>query len=133
MTIRNLLAVAPLMLIAALVCTTNVRADEDLLSQLAAAETSLTETADVDIDEEDMGMADVESLINHGEEEVDDTEAVAACYRRFGRSYGFRSYGYRSYGYCSYYYPTCYSSYRYVTPVSYSYCTPAYTSYWGCW
>jgi hypothetical protein len=141
MKIRNLFAIASVMLLATLVTTANVRADDDLLTALAAAESNSTESLN-DFEEDEMGMADVESLINDGEEEVDESEAVAACYRRFGRSYGFRSYGYRSYGYSSYrscYTPSFYSSYRFhtpsycYTPITYSYCTPVYSNYWGCW
>ena len=142
MTIRNLFAIAPMMFLAALVSTTTVKADDDLLSRLAAAESSATESV-ADINDEDLGMADVEALMNDGEE-VDDEQAVAACYRRFGRSYGYSSYGHRSYGYRSHSYrscytPTYYSSYHHYspsycyTPVTYTYCTPTYNNYWGCW
>lgn len=151
MKIQNLFAIASVMLLATLVSTTGADANDDLLTALAAAESSATENI-ADLDDVDMGLADVESLINDGEEAVDETEAVAACYRRFGRSYGYgsfggrsygsRSYGHRSYGYSSYrscYTPSYHSSYRHYTPsycytpVTYNYCTPVYSNYWGCW
>ena len=65
-------------------------------------------------------------------------EAVAACFRRIGYGYGYRHYnrcrhyGYRSW--CSPVYRTYYSypSLHCYRPVTYSYYTPVYTSYWGC-
>tara|TARA_R110002072_G_scaffold84478_2_gene191645 strand:- start:5904 stop:6335 length:432 start_codon:yes stop_codon:yes gene_type:complete len=124
---------------------TAVKADENLLARLAAAESN--HTADIEnideasADDMELGLADVESLLNDGEDEVDSEEAVAACYRRFRGSYGYRSYGHRSYGYShynSYYSPYSYSSYHYTPvvhykPVVHHYYTPVYTSYWGCW
>ena len=141
MTTRILFAVAPLMLLAALV-STSAQAGDDLLSRLAASELNQAEDAadtdDADLNDAEMGLADVEALMNEGED-VEDEKAIAACYRRFGRSYGYRSYGHTNYGYSNYGYSSSYShgytpsyyssSYRHYTPsycytpVTYSYCT----------
>ena len=94
MKIQNLFAIACVTLLATLVSTT-ARADNDLLTALAAAGFSAAEAV-ADSNDDDMGLADVESLINDGEEKVDENEAVAACYRRFGRSYGHLNFGYSS-------------------------------------
>ncbi len=150
MTTRILFAVAPLMLLAALV-STSAQAGDDLLSRLAASELNQAEDADTDdadLNDAEMGLADVEALMNESED-VEDEKAIAACYRRFGRSYGYSNYGRTNYGYSNYGYSSSYShgytpsyysssyshytpSYCY-TPVTYSYCTPSYNNYWGCW
>ena len=114
---------------------TAVKADDNLLARLAAAESN--NTADIEnideasADDMELGLADVESLLNDGEDEGDSEEAVAACYRRFRGSYGYSHYN-------SYYSPYSYSSYHYTPvvhykPVVHHYYTPVYTSYWGCW
>ena len=150
MTTRILFAVAPLMLLAALV-STSAQAGDDLLSRLAASELNQAEDAatdDADLKDAEMGLADVETLMNEGED-VEDEKAIAACYRRFGRSYGYSNYGHTNYGRSNYGYSSSYShgytpsyyssSYRHYTPsycytpVTYSYCTPSYNNYWGCW
>ncbi|MCM2373294.1 hypothetical protein [Aporhodopirellula aestuarii] len=143
MSKRTLFAAVPMFVLAGLMLTTTARADDDLLSRLAASEldtTAQTELSDdvSDIDDAEFGLADVEALLGEGEEATDSEEAVAACYRRFGRSYGYRNYGYSSYRYSSYYTPIYRTHYHYTpsycyTPVTYSYYTPVYTSYWGCW
>ncbi len=94
--------------------------------------------ANVDADE--LGKADVESLLNEGEE-ASGEEAIAACFRRIGYGYRYRG-GYRNYG-CGYSYRSwcnpCYTSYysypaiNCYRPVTYSYYTPVYSNYWGCW
>ncbi|MFG0287517.1 MAG: hypothetical protein ACF8CQ_05055 [Rhodopirellula sp. JB044] len=143
MSKRNLLAVVPMFLLAGLMMSLTARADDDLLSRLASAEldpSAAVESSEdgSDIDDTEFGQADVDALLGDGEDAADGEEAVAACYRRFGRSYGYRHYGYSTYRYSSYYTPTYPSYYRYTpsyyyTPVTYSYYTPVYTSYWGCW
>ncbi|MCC9657348.1 hypothetical protein [Rhodopirellula halodulae] len=124
------------------VAGTAAKADDNLMAMLAANDyntTKLTSTDASTNNDIELGMADVESLLNDGDE-VDSEEAVAACYRRFRGSYGYRSYVHRSYGYGhynSYYSPISYSySYTPVVhykPVVHHYYTPVYTSYWGCW
>ncbi|WP_044251329.1 hypothetical protein [Rhodopirellula sp. SWK7] len=140
MSKRNLLAALPMFLFAGLMMSMTAGANDDLLSRLASSEldTSAQVESGADIDDADLGQADVDALLGEGEEATDSEEAIAACYRRFGRSYGYRSYGYSSYRYSSYYTPTYRTHYHYTpsyyyTPVTYSYYTPVYTSYWGCW
>ena len=135
---RNLFAVALAVTVCSLAST--VHADDDLLTRLASTEASenVVESNEADIDENDFGVSDVESLLAEDGEEASSEEAVAACYRRATHSYGYRSYGHRSY-YSSYYTPRYHHSYSYYspsycyTPVTYSYYTPVYTNYWGCW
>lgn len=131
---RFFFAVAPMVLLAG-----SVVADDSLLSSIAKMDLSGSAgnpTASDDADE--LGQADVDALL--GDDEGQSTEeAVAACFRRIGYGYGYRSYGYRSYrGYrswCSPVYRTYYSypSLHCYRPVTYSYYTPVYTHYWGCW
>lgn len=127
---RILFAVAPMMLLAG-----SVMADDSLLSSIAKMDLNNGNNTQAVEDTDDLGKADVDALLGDGDENSE--EAVAACFRRIG--YGYRSYGCRSYyGYsnwCSPCYRTYYSyparhCYR---PVSYSYYTPVYSSYWGCW
>ncbi|TWU38320.1 hypothetical protein [Novipirellula artificiosorum] len=131
---RILFAVAPMILVAS-----SVVAEDNLLSRIANMELS-DSVAAVD-DRDDLGQADVESLLNEGEESSGE-EAIAACFRRIG--YGYRHSGYRSYH--SYYRPCYNTSYSYGYNFSssyypryhsyapcYSHYTPVYTSYWGCW
>ncbi|TWT78934.1 hypothetical protein CA13_03310 [Planctomycetes bacterium CA13] len=128
---RILFAVAPMILVAS-----SVVAEDNLLSKIANMD--LNDSIASVTDSDNLGQADVDSLLNEGEE-ASGEEAIAACFRRIG--YGYRHGGYRSYhsyyrpcyntysyGYSSSYYPR----YRSYTPC-YSYYTPVYTSYWGCW
>ncbi len=143
-----LLAIAPLMLFAC-----SVHADDDLLTAIAKLDTDNHAVAQVDSATDSLGQADVDGLL--GDDQENDGDAIAACYRRFsghgggyGHSYGsyggFSNFGHRSYCYSPCYnhystYSPCYSpsytycapSYTYYTP-SYSCYTPCYTSYWGC-
>lgn len=127
---RFLFAFAPLFLLAG-----SVMAEDDLFSTVAKMDLSKADVLASDVAANDgLGEADVEALLNDGEQ-VSNDEAIAACFRRFG-------YGYRSYG-CYYRYRSCYSpcyttyySYPAIScyrPVTYSYYTPVYSSYWGCW
>ncbi len=134
MSLRTPFAVAAIVML--LVCiSTTAHADDDLMSQLASGDVQMNDAATVD--ETDFGQSDVDSLLSDGED-IDDEQAVAACYRRFSSSYGYRSYGYRNYSYRSCYTPSYsyghnYYTPRCYTPVTYSYYTPVYHSYWGCW
>ncbi|TWU59923.1 hypothetical protein Poly51_01960 [Rubripirellula tenax] len=133
---KTLFAIAPMMLLAC-----SVQANDDLLTAIAKMDTATEKVAQVEIDDDQLGQADVDALL--GDDEENSSDAIAACFRRFGgygRSYG--SYGgyssYRSHGYRSCYtnwYNPCYTSYnRCYTPVyTYSCYTPCYTSYWGCY
>ncbi len=131
---RFLFAVAPMVLVAS-----SVMADDSLLTAVAKMDLADTQDKVAQADpSEDLGLADVESLLNDGEE-ASSEDAIAACFRRIGFG-GYRSYGYNHCSYNSWYSP-CYSSYSYsyCQPVTYSYTpcytyyTPCYTSYWGCW
>jgi len=133
---RILFAVAPMMLVAG-----SVMANDDLLSSITKLDLNGAAATSAQDDQVDpLGQADVEDLLSDGEEQSTE-EAVAACFRRIGYGYGYGYRGYRSCGYygyrswCSPVYRTYYSypalsCYR---PCTYSYYTPVYTSYWGCW
>lgn len=127
---RFLFAVAPMMLVAG-----SVMADDSLLSRVASMNLDGTQLAAADVsDQDDLGQADVDALL--GDDDDSSGDAIAACFRRIGWGHGYRSHyrscyrpSYRSYSYGHSYYPSlhCY------TPVTYSYYTPIYRSYWGCW
>lgn len=121
---RFFFAVAPMLLVAG-----SVMADDSLLSRVATMDLDGANAAVTDMEEDNLGQADVDALLGDDEESSED--AIAACFRRIGWGYGYRS-CYRSYYrpfYRTYHYPAlhCY------TPVTYSYYTPIYRSYWGCW
>ena len=132
---KILFAVAPMMLVAG-----SVMADDDLLSKIAKMDTTDVKNDIAEVEEtDDLGKVDVDNLLGDNEEESTE-EAVAACFRRYGRSYrsnSYRSYNYGytyNFGYTTHCAPvhTYYPSYHY-TPVTYSHYSPVYTSYWGCW
>ena len=92
----------------------SVMAEDSMLSTIANLDQN-DSIAQVDTSD-DLGLADVESLLN-----------------------GHRRHHYRSY---SNWYSPVYHSHSYYTPVytsyhcytpTYSFYTPCYTSYWGCW
>tara|TARA_R110002073_G_scaffold65408_7_gene163346 strand:- start:1146 stop:1535 length:390 start_codon:yes stop_codon:yes gene_type:complete len=126
---RFFFAVAPMILVAS-----SVMAEDSMLSTIANLDQN-DSIAQVD-DSDDLGLADVESLLNDGEKQSGE-EAIAACFRRIG--YGHRHHHYRSF---SNWYRPVYHSHSCYTPVytthysytpTYTYYTPCYTSYWGCW
>ena len=127
---RFLFAVAPMLLVAG-----SVMADDSLLSKVANMDLDGAKFAATDVaDSDDLGQADVDALL--GDDENSGEDAIAACFRRIGWGYGYRTHYrscyrpfYRSYSYCHNYYPSLHV-YR---PVTYSYYTPIYRSYWGCW
>ena len=126
---RFLFAVAPMLLVAG-----SVMADDSLLSKVATMDLDGANVALADVENDDLGQADVDTLL--GDDEASSEEAIAACFRRIGYGYGYRSHYrscyrpfYRSYSFCHNYYPALHC-YR---PVTYSYYTPIYRSYWGCW
>jgi hypothetical protein len=125
---RILFAVAPMMLLAG-----SVVADDSLLSSIAKMDLKNGNNATMG-DTDDLGQADVDTLLGDGEENSE--EAIAACFRRIG--YGYRSFGCRSYyGYRSWRSP-CYRTYYSYPALNcyrpvYRYYTPIYSSYWGCW
>lgn len=133
---RILFAVAPLMLIAS-----SALANDDLLSAVAKLDQSKSDsTLSATADAESFGQLDVDTLLADGDQPTSE-QAIAACFRRIGYGYrygrGYRSYG-RFCGYRNWYYPSYTTYYTYPAlscyrPVTYSYCAPIYSSYWGCW
>jgi len=137
---KLLFAVAPLMLVAG-----TVVAHDSSLSTVAKLAAGTSDSAQTDVIDE-LGQTDVDALLGEGEEEPD--EAIAAGFRRFGRSYGHgygRGYGHsygRGYGHgysrgwghsYGHGWGHGYGHSYYYQPVHYSYYTPVYSSYWGCW
>ena len=112
----------------------------DVLDDIAGIDLASISDAVAEIEEFDLDGLDMDQLAENAGEE---TDAIEACFRRFGyRSYG-HSYGYRScyrtYNHCySHYNNYCqtsyYSPYYCSRPVTYAYrhCAPIITSYWGC-
>jgi len=118
-----------LIVISTLVLASTATASDDLFEELVSNRANVENFADAPVEIDDMHMdIDVDNLSENADGE--DTDAVEACFRRFGyRSWGHRGYGYsncyRSYGYnYSYYRPL------YCAPVYHRYCAP--TFYWGC-
>ncbi|EMI19746.1 signal peptide protein [Rhodopirellula maiorica SM1] len=125
---RFFFAVAPMILVAS-----SVMAEDSMLSTIANLDQN-DSIAQADTSD-DLGLADVESLLNDGEPQSGE-EAIAACFRRIG--YGHRHFRYRSYSswYRPVYHHNCYTpvyTTHYSYTPTYTYYTPCYTSYWGCW
>ena len=120
--------------------TAGVKAEDDLLSEVANLKASSISDADNTIQDDALAGVDVDGLASKAGSEKSG-EAIEACFRRFGwgggcynnynygYNYGCYNYGY-NYCYRPYFncYPTYYSCYRpvYSYPVYYS-------SYWGCY
>ncbi|MEQ8847775.1 hypothetical protein [Botrimarina sp.] len=108
----------------------------DLMDELSTASVDSIASADIAIEEFDLDGVDVDGLSAEAGEE---TDAIEACFRRFGgyRSCGWRGwggysgYGYRSFGHC-YNYCQPYYCHRPIVRC-YSYCAPVITHYWGCY
>ena len=133
---RFLFAAAPMMVVAS-----SVMADDSLLSAVSKMDFANSDAVAANAAEaDDLCKADVEALLGEGEESSGE-EAIAACFRRIGYGYrhggGHRNFGCYN-GFHSWYNP-CYTSYysypamSCYRPVTYSYCTPVYSNYWGCW
>lgn len=120
--------------------TAGVRAEDDLLSEVANLKASSISDADNTIQDDALAGIDVDGLASQAGSEKSG-EAIEACFRRFGWGggcYNSYNYGCYNYGYNHCYRPyfNCYSSYyscyrpvchvRYVT-------YPVYTHYWGCY
>ena len=95
--------------------------------------------ASAEVQEFDLGEVDVDGLLDE-ESDGEETDAIAACFRRIRYGYG---YGHRHYSYSYNWHRPCYThrySYSFYRPlycyqpVRYTHCyTPCYTSYWGCY
>ena len=118
---KLVLAVVPMMFVAAVAV-----AEDDFLADL---DVSNIQDADISIEEATFDV-DFDDLANNAGEE---TEAIEACFRRFGYGYGF-GYGYRWGGY-GYRWGGCYRPYFYgcYRPVYHHCYYPVYRNYWGCW
>lgn len=106
-------------------------ASDDLLSELASTKGANISDATVEVEDFDLNI-DVDALAENADGE--ETDAIEACFRRFGyRGWGR---GYRSWGYgyrCFRPYYSCYSYYRpYFCRPIYNYCAPI-ANYWGCY
>ena len=117
--------------------TAGVRAEDDLLSEVANLKASSISDADNTIQDDALAGIDVDGLSSKAGSEKSE-KAIEACFRRFGWGGGCYNYGYNygcyNYNYCyrPYFncYPTYYSCYRPVVRcVSY----PVYSYYWGCY
>lgn len=113
-----------LVLVSAFFLASTAMADEDLLSELASSKGANIADATVEIEEIGMDF-DVDELATNADGV--ETDAMEACFRRFG----YRSWGH-SYN-CFRPYYSCYSYYRpYFCQPIYNYCAPI-VSYWGCY
>ena len=113
----------------------------DLMDDLAKMDLNTINDTSADVEELDLDAIDMEGLTAEAGEE---TDAIEACFRRFGgfRRGGWRGWGggwggyrcgFRSYGHC-YSYNVCRPLYCYRPIVRcYHHCAPVITSYWGCY
>jgi len=107
----------------------------DLMDDLAGMDLASINDSAASVEEFDLDSLDVDRLAASAGD--DDTDAIEACFRRFGgcrsrgwnRFRGYRSYGYRSFHNC---YSYCRPVVRCYTPIVRHYC-PVVTSYWGCY
>jgi hypothetical protein len=119
----------------------SVKAD-DLMKDLENMDLASISDASAEIEEFDLDGLDVDQLAENAGEE---TDAIEACFRRFGYRRcgwgGYRNYcGYRTYrtyrhcyNYgCGYGYSP-YHCYRPIVHHCYSQCLPVITNYWGCY
>ncbi len=106
-----------------------VSADEPLDLDLSQISDAAIET-----EEPGLGDLDVDALADQAGDES--TDAVEACFRRFGyRSYGYGyGYGYSCYRPCYSYYHCYQPTYYCYRPVQYyTYPVVSYHTYWGCY
>lgn len=125
----------------------------DLMDDLATMNLdSINETA-ADVEEFDLASIDMDNLEAEAGDGGEESDAIEACFRRFGgyrggRGWGtwggHRNYGYRSFGRCySNYHSYCQPAFHCYRPVvrhcyqsCYTpivrHCYPVVTSYWGC-
>lgn len=108
----------------------------DLMDDLAGMDLASINDAGADIEAIDLDGLDVDQM---AEEAGEESDAIEACFRRFGgyRRGGWSHWGgYRNYGYrCYSNYHHCYRPLYCYRPVvsCYTHCLPVVTSYWGCY
>lgn len=109
----------------------------DLMDELEGASIDSIASAGVELEEFDLDGVDVDGLAANANGE--ETDAIEACFRRFG---GFRhrgwggwrgcyNYGFRSFGHCYGYYRPYYCHRPIVR--CYTHYAPVISSYWGCY
>lgn len=113
---------------------------DDLMSELQTADLASINDAGAELEEMDLNSLDVDQM---AEEAGEESDAVEACFRRFGgyHSGGWNNWcGYNTYNYCysnyhTYSYSYCYRPMYCYRPVvsCYTTCLPVVTSYWGCY
>ncbi|TWT87660.1 hypothetical protein Mal64_32020 [Pseudobythopirellula maris] len=129
------LAVAALLFVG-----TVAKASDDLLDQMASVNLDEISDASADIEEFGLDGLDVDQLAGDAGAAVDDdSDAIEACFRRFGYRRHRGGYGYGFHRSCYRTYSHCYTNYcrpLYCYRPVYTYvqqCYPVYTSYWGCY
>lgn len=125
---KFLLAIVPMALMVA-----TVFAEDDVLKDVANLKASSITDAQVSIEDPTANL-DIDGLAaNAGTEKK--TDAIEACFRRFGYGGGYGCYNNYYSCYSNYYNPCytytyqCYQPYYVCYRPVYTYCT----SYWGCW
>ncbi len=112
----------------------------DLMDDLATMDLASINESSADVEEIDLDALDMDAL---EADAGDDTDAIEACFRRFGGFRrggwnhwgGYRGHGFRSYGHCyNTYSYACHRPLYCYRPIvrCYSHCAPVITSYWGC-
>lgn len=108
----------------------------DLMDDISGMDVASINDASADIEAIDLDGLDVDQM---AEEAGEESDAIEACFRRFG---GYRSCGWSHWGGCYNYnygcynhYYTCYRPLYCYRPIvsCYSHCLPVVTSYWGCY
>ena len=108
----------------------------DLMDDLAGMDLATINDAGAEIESLDLDGLDIDKM---AEEAGEESDAIEACFRRFGGYHrgGWNHWGgYRNYGHCySNYSYSCYRPLYCYRPVvsCYTHCLPIVTSYWGCY
>ena len=114
--------------------------EDDLLAKIGGLDVNSIGAASADIQDFDLGNVDVDGLTDAEDGEGED--AIAACFRRIGYGYGGgHGFGHRHYSFNNWHRPMYNHHYSYnfcqplycYQPVRYTYYTPIYTNYWGCY
>ena len=114
---------------------------DDLMSELQSTDLASINDAGAELEEMDLNSLDVDQM---AEEAGEESDAVEACFRRFGGYHsggwnnwcGYNNYNYGCYShYTTYSYNYCYRPLYCYRPVvsCYTTCLPVVTSYWGCY
>ena len=118
----------------------------DLMDDLASMDLASINNSSADIEVTDLDGLDIDQM---AEEAGEETDAIEACFRRFGghrrggwgnwgghRNFGHFNYGRHNFGhYANYGYNHCYRPLYSYQPVvtTYTHCLPMVTNYWGCY